>query len=124
MYGVISGPDLVEALGETDGWGKALAGAASSVELHLDARRDVGLVADVSGDDAAKLTDLGKTLGGALALARLQARGAGDAETAELLDFAKVVPGHGGKLSLELALPLDVVARRLAFCRNAPDAGR
>jgi hypothetical protein len=124
MYGVVSGSDLVEALGETDGWGKALAGAASSVELHLDARRDVGLVAEVSGEDAAKVADLGKTLGGALAMGRMQARAGGDAETAELLDFARVVPGRDGKLSLELALPLEVVARRLAFCRNPPDAGR
>jgi len=34
------------------------------------------------------------------------------------------VPGRDGKLSLELALPLEVVAKRLAFCRNPPDAGR
>ena len=124
MYGVVSGSDLAQALGETGGWGKALAGAASSVELHLDARRDVGLVAEVSGDDAAKVADLGKTLGGALAVGRVQARAGGDAETAELLDFARVVPGREGKLSLELALPLEVVAKRLAFCRNPPDAGR
>jgi hypothetical protein len=124
MYGVISGSDLVEALGQSDGWGKALSDAASSVELHLDARRDVGMVADVSGDDAEKVTDLGKSLGGALAMGRLQARAEGDAATAELLDYAKVVPGRDGKLSLELALPLEVVAKRLAFCRNPPDAGR
>lgn len=124
LYGVITGPDLVAALGQTDGWGKALADAASSVELHLDARKDVGLVAELSGEDAAKVTDLGKTLGGALALGRMQARAEGDTETSELLDFARVVPGRDGKLSLELALPLEVVARRLAFCRNGPDAGR
>lgn len=124
MYGVISGSDLVAALGQSDGWGKALSDAASSVELHLDARRDVGLVADVSGSDPAKLADLGKSLGGALALGRMQARAEGDAETAELLDYARVVPGAGGKLSLEVALPLEVVAKRLAFCRGAPDAGR
>lgn len=94
------------------------------MELHLDARRDVALVADVSGEDPGKLEDLGKTLGGALALARAEARARGDTEAAELLGYARVSPTHGNAFSLEVALPLEVVARRLAFCRGGADAGR
>jgi hypothetical protein len=124
LYGVISAQDLARTLGGSDEWTTALASAASQVELHLDARRDVALVADVAGEDQGKLGDLAKTLGGALALARAKARSTGDAETAELLDFAQVQPPRGQQMSLELALPLEVVARRLAVCRTPPDAGR
>jgi hypothetical protein len=123
LYGVISAQDLARTLGGSDEWSSALASAASQVELHLDARQDVALVADVAGDDQGKLDDLAKTLGGALALARLKARSTGDAETAELLDFAQVQPPRGQQMSLELALPLEVVARRLAVCRAPPDGG-
>jgi hypothetical protein len=124
LYGVVSGEDLAKTLGGTEGWSSALVDAASRVELHLDARRDVALVADVSGEDARKLEDLGKTLGGALALARAEARAKGDADAAELLGFARVAPSHGTSLSLEVALPLEAVAKRLAFCRGGADAGR
>jgi hypothetical protein len=124
LYGVLSGADLGRMLGESDGWATALADTASRVALHLDARRDVALVADVSGEDARKLDDLGKTLGGALALARARARATGDEDGAELLGFARVSPTRGRALSLEGALPLEAVARRLAFCRGDADAGR
>jgi hypothetical protein len=124
LYGVVSGEDVAKTLGGPDAWSSALVEAASKVEVHLDARRDVALVADVSGDDARKLEDLGKTLGGALALARAEARTKGDADAAELLGFARVAPSHGTSLSLEVALPLEAVAKRLAFCRGAADAGR
>ena len=124
LYGVMSGADLARTLAGPDAWANALVEAASKVEVHLDARRDVALVADVSGDDARRLEDLGKTLGGALALARAQARATGDDESAELLSFAKVSPARGDALSVEVALPLEVVAKRLAFCRGGADAGR
>ena len=124
LYGVMSGADLARTLAGSDAWANALVEAASKVEVHLDARRDVALVADVSGDDARRLEDLGKTLGGALALARAQARATGDDESAELLSFAKVSPARGDALSVEVALPLEVVAKQLAFCRGAADAGR
>jgi len=124
LYGVVSSADLARTLAGSDAWASALVEAASKMEVHLDARRDVALVADVSGDDARKLDDLGKSLGGALALARAQARARGDDESAELLSFARVSPTRGNALSVEVALPLEVVARRLAFCRGGADAGR
>jgi len=124
LYGVVAGPDLARVLAGSGSWGEALAGAASRMELHLDARRDVALVAEVSGQDPGKLEDLGKTLGGALAMARAQARASGDTEAAELLSYARVSPSDGRTISLEMALPLEVVARKLAFCRRDADAGR
>jgi len=125
LYGVVSGPDLAKMLGGgSEGWSTALTDAASAVELHLDARRDVALVAEVKGEDAQKLEDLGRTLGGALAVARAKARAEGQDEAAELLGFARISPEHGNALSLEVALPLEVLARRLAFCRGEPDGGR
>jgi hypothetical protein len=125
LYGVLSGPDLARTLGgDSEAWASALADAASRVELHLDARRDVALVADVQGENAAKLEDLGKTLGGALAVARAKARAEGNTDAAELLGFAQVSQTRGNALSLEMALPLDAVEKRLAFCRGNADAGR
>ena len=124
LYGVVSGADLARTVGASEAWATALVEAASKVEIHLDARRDVALVADVSGDDARKLEDLGKSLGGALALARAQARAGGDVDAAELLSFARVSPARGDALSVEVALPLEVVARHLASCRGDVDAGR
>ena len=124
LYGVVSSGDLARTLGQGDDWAAALADAASNVELHLDARRDVALVADVRGEDARRLEDLGKSLGGALAMARVQARSSGDDETADLLQYARVTPSRGDSFSLEVALPLEVVARKLAFCRDEADAGR
>ncbi len=117
------GPDLARTLGGTEAWATALVEAASKVELHLDARRDVALVADVSGrgraeargpgEDARRCAGAGPGPG---------ARAEGDDDAAELLGFARVSPAHGNALSLEVALPLEVVARRLAFCRGEADA--
>jgi len=124
LYGVLSGPDLARMLGEREGWTAALADAASRVQLHLDARRDVALVADLSGEDARKLEEVGTTLGRALTLARAEARATGDEESAELLGFARLSPARGSALSIEVALPLEWVTRKLAACRGPADAGR
>lgn len=124
MYGVLTGSTLGRMFGPDDGpLAAQLQAAASSIELHLDATRDVGLVADVKGDDASRLQDLGKAVGGALAMARGRAVASGDTDTAELLEYARVVPGE--KLSLELAIPFEEVRKRLAFCGRGErtDAG-
>jgi predicted transport protein len=39
-----------------------------------------------------------------------------------LLDFAKVQP-DGSEFKLELAVPLDAIKERLAFCRDERKAG-
>jgi hypothetical protein len=126
VYGTLGGEQLA-ALFEpaNDSLSAQVRNAAKRVELHLDATRDVGLVAQVTGDDASRLELLGKALGGTLAAARARALASGDTESAELLEFARVVPG-GESFSLELAVPFEVLQARLAFCGRAArgDAGR
>jgi hypothetical protein len=125
VYGVLGGTALGELLAPA---GSALAsqlqGAARSLELHLDATHDVQLVATVSGDDAAQLSDLGRALGGGLATARAKALLEGDTEAAELLEYAEVVRGQK-KFDLEMAVPFEVLKSMLAFCgtRSAVDGG-
>jgi hypothetical protein len=82
------------------------------VGLHVDASRDVGIVADLRSDATGDAVDLGKSVGAALALARLAAQAEGQSELAELLEFARVVPNEGG-FRLELGLPLEVLQRHL-----------
>jgi len=126
VYGVLKGERLAALVGPGDG---PLAGpvldAAKSVEFHLDATRDVGLVASVSGDDPERLTDLGKALGGALSAARARAAAAGRTDDAQLLEFARVVPGRES-FGLEMAVPYEVLQARLAHCGRppGPDGGR
>ena len=98
-----------------------LAEVAENVELHVDASSDFAMTAQVKGPDEAKVTDLGKSLGGALSLARMKAQAEGEKELAQLLDFAGVKP-DGDEFRLELAVPLDVIKQQLAFCREQKDA--
>ncbi len=126
VYGMLSGAALGQMLGPANSpLATQLQTAARSVELHLDASRDVGLVATVTGEDSAQLQDLGKALGGALAAARTKAVLSGDSEAAQLLEFAQVFPG-GEKLRMEVAVPFEVLESMLAFCSGRPsgDAGR
>lgn len=126
VYGVLSGAALGRMLGPNpDPLAAQLDAVAKSVELHLDATRDVGFVATVSGDDSPQLQDLGRALGGALAAARMNAALKGDTETARLLEYAQVFPG-GENLRLEVAIPFEVLQSLLAFCsgKGHVDGGR
>jgi len=78
-------------------------------------------VVRVEGEDRAALGDLARTLGGALAAGRLQAKAGSDQPLVELLDAARVVD-EGGRLSLELALPAATLERWFEGCagRQAP----
>jgi hypothetical protein len=125
MYGVLSVEHLALLLPpEQAELAQQLKDVAQNVELHVDASSDVALVAEVRGSDAAKVTDLGKSLGAALSLARIRAQAEGQKEVAELLDFARVQP-DGETFKLEMAVPLSAIQERLAFCkeeRQAADA--
>jgi hypothetical protein len=126
MYGVVTGTALSSLFGPpTSPLSAQVQSAARSVELHLDATRDVGLVATVTGDDPGQLKDLGRALGGALALQRSQALLTGDAVTAELLEYAQVSPRGSNKVEVEVAVPLEVLRKLLASCGQgaAKDAG-
>lgn len=121
MYGVI-GVEQLKKLFPPDQQELAarLAEVAQHVELHVDARSDFAMTAQVKGEDADKLTDLGKSLGGALSLARMKAQAEGRQDLARLLDFASVKPS-GSEFNLELAVPLEVIQQQLAFCREQQD---
>jgi hypothetical protein len=125
MYGVLSVEQLAKLLPpEQAELAQRLRDVAQNVELHVDASSDVALVAEVRGEDKDKVTDLGKSLGAALSLARMKAQAEGEKEMAQLLDFARVEP-EGSSFKLEMAVPLDVIKERLAFCkeeRQAADA--
>jgi hypothetical protein len=121
MYGVVSVEQLKKMFPpDQQELATRLAEVAENVELHVDARSDFAMTAQVRGADEAKVTDLGKSLGGALSLARMKAQAEGEKELAQLLDFAKVRP-EGSEFKLELAVPLDVIKQQLAFCREQQD---
>ncbi len=123
-YGVVPGAALRPLFrGGQEALGDRLASAASRIELHADAMRDVAVVARVSGESASEVADLGKALGAALAVGRVQAALGGNAELAELLEHARVVR-EGGNFSLELALPVALVERWFAGCGDPAPAQR
>jgi hypothetical protein len=122
MYGVISVEQFRKLVPpEQKELMDRLAQVARNVELHVDASSDFAMTAKVRGADAALVTDLGKSLGGALSLARLRAQTEGNTELAQMLDFARVHP-EGDSFGLEMAIPLDVIQKQLAFCREKQGA--
>lgn len=123
VYGVLAPKDVGDLLGpQQKELAQEIQDVASQVKLHVDAQNDVAVVADLSGPDGQRVTDLGKTLGGVLSLGRLKAQSDGDQDLADLLDLAKVVP-EDGKFRTELALPMDFLLKKLAWCRAGNDAG-
>lgn len=124
MYGVVGMEDLARFFPrEQRELAERLKQVAQRAELHVDVRQDFAMTAEVRGPNADQVTDLGKSLGGALSLARLQAQQEGEQELAQLLDFARVRP-EGNSFRLEMAVPLDVIREQLAWCRQGgPGAG-
>jgi len=118
MYGVLSVEQLQKLLPpEQKELAAKLAEVAENVELHVDASSDFAMTAMVKGADPAKVADLGKSLGGALSLARMKAQAEGDTKLAQLLDFATVRP-DGDSFNLEMAVPLDAIKKQLTFCHE------
>jgi hypothetical protein len=116
IYGVAT-PEAIAELVPSDYAALAdkLRQAAARVELHVDTSRDVGIVADVTGVAGRDTEDLGKSIGAALALGRLQAQADGKDELLELMDLARVVPDDG-RFRLEMGLPLGVLEKHLRRC--------
>jgi hypothetical protein len=122
MYGTLSVDQIARLIPPDQAeLAERLKEVADSVELHMDASSDMAMVAEIRGADASKVTDLGKSLGAALSVARLKAQADGNQDLAQMLDFAKVQP-DGSTFKLELAVPLDVIKQRLAFCREERQA--
>jgi hypothetical protein len=107
VYGVLPGVAALGLLGPEQGaLASRLAAVASRIELHVDAMQDVAAVLRVRGEDAAGLSDLARSLGAALAVARVEAQSTNDQRLADLLENAEVQPAVG-EFSLDLALPAD-----------------
>lgn len=124
LYGTLGAKEVSELLPDDRPELKALfLKGADSVALHLDATSDVGLLAEVKGPGSDELEDVAKSLGAALAVARFKAKADGEEELAELLELARVNPGGKGNFGLELAVPLELLKRKMAFCQPpvAPD---
>jgi hypothetical protein len=117
IYGAISPDELADMLRDEQGeLAEKLRKAVERVDLHVDASEDVAIVADVAGPGQEDLTDLGKSFGTALSLARIQAQSEENEKLAELLDYAAVHP-RDGRFSLDVALPFDLL-KEMGPCRK------
>ncbi|TSC21633.1 hypothetical protein [Corallococcus sp. Z5C101001] len=122
MYGVLAVEQLAKLMGPNQPeLARRLMDVAQNVELHLDTSGDVAMVANVRGMDEDQMTDLSKSLGGALSMARMKAQTEGKEDLAQLLDFAKVRP-DGTSFKLELAVPLSALQEQFAWCREERQA--
>jgi len=117
IYGVLAADELAKLVPHDQPRLGPLRDAVQRVELHVDARDDVAIVAQVRGPNPAQLSDLEKAISGLLSAGRLRAQAEGNRELAELLDLARVVP-KGARFDLELALPQQFIERHLTWCRD------
>ncbi len=113
-YGTISTQLLEKLIPENAGNLKEeILKVVSGVKLHTNAMSDVAISAQLTSDgNIDGLSDLGRSMGGALSLALAAARLQGDDELAQLLEFAKITDNNG-ELSLDLALPEDYLKKHL-----------
>lgn len=106
--------------------GERLREVADKIELHVSVEKDVGVVARVMGNnaDSEGISELGKSIGGAMALGRVLARNQEEQDLAEILELARVSP-RGDAFDLELALPSDLLLKHFASecAPKARDAG-
>lgn len=124
IYGVLQGEALAALVGrEDEKLAEAIRSSAQQAELHVNVERDVGMVADVSGSDPAKSEELRRSLGAALALARLRAQTDGKMDQARVLDLARVGEGSGsGSFQLQAGLPYEFLADALRRCAEEKQA--
>lgn len=119
IYGVIATEQIADLLPpDQRPIADRLRRAAEQIELHVDASEDVAIVLDVAGPDPTQVSDLGRSLGAALAVGRVQAQAEGDDRLVELLDLARVDPHGDGRFTVDLALPLPLLQRHLGPCRR------
>jgi hypothetical protein len=91
--------------------------SARSAMIHVDATDEVLLVADVTGDDAVEVEDLGKSLGVAMAVGRLKAKNDGNDDLVRLLDASRVRRFGDGALRAEVAIPTEMMTKHMSGCR-------
>ena len=117
IYGSVRAEDFTQLLAGSDQPELAdlIKRAAERIELHVDARDDVAVVARARGSDTAAMEELSRTLGGALSLGRIQARREGDDDLADLLEHARITPLDGDS-TVEIALPQASLRQWLGKC--------
>ncbi|MDI1433453.1 hypothetical protein [Polyangium sorediatum] len=117
IYGVLSPEELADMLPEEQGEIAArIRAAIDRVDLHVDTSEDVAIVADVNGSNTDDVTDLAKSMGAALSLARAGAEDQGDDRLRDLLDYATIKP-RDGRFTVDVALPLEVL-KQMGPCRK------
>lgn len=121
IYGSISPDELADMMRDEQGeLAEKLRKAVQRIDLHVDASEDVAIVADVAGPEEQDITDLGKSFGTALSLARIQAQSEDNERLAELLDYAAVHP-KDGRFALDVALPFDLL-KEMGPCRKRDES--
>jgi hypothetical protein len=118
VYGVVAASAAAELLGQEDPrLAEILRQSAKDLQLHMDVSHDVGLVADVKGEDPQKAEELRRSIGSALSLARMQAAAQGKKDEADLLDLARVESAEGGSnFRLAAGVPHDFMKKGLEQC--------
>ena len=123
IYGVLAAAEFARIVPEEDGLRQIFLEAAERIELHVDASGDVAIAATVQGEATEKVLDMGRSLGAALALARLDARARGEEKLVELLDHARVET-MGDRFDVELALPLALLEKHRGEVCGQPQAAK
>lgn len=119
MYGVLKPDGFARMFESTDPkLAEFIRTAAQSVELHVDAMHDVGMVANVKGSDPAKTDELRRMMGGAIAAARARMTAEGKTEAADVLDLSRIMApkGDSSQFTMELGLPYDMLKGQLEKC--------
>ncbi len=114
IYGIVGADDL-EALAPPELKGR-LREVAAHAEVHVDAIDEVLLVVDMQGSDASQVLDLGKSMGAAMAVARLEAKREGEDALVRLMDLSRVRPYGEGRLRAEVAIPTDLMTKSMKGC--------
>jgi hypothetical protein len=114
IYGKVGQADLERMAPEE--MKSRLHDVAAHAEVHVDAITEVLMVMDVEGSDAKQVEDLGKSLGAAMAVGRLEARREGRDDVVRLVDQSRVRPYGDRRLRAEVAVPLDIMTKSMHGC--------
>ncbi len=114
VYGIVGQKDLERMVPEE--MRERVHDVAAHASVHVDAIQEVLLVADVEGSDIKQVEDLGKSLGAAMAVGRLEAKREGEDDLVRLMDLSRVRPYGDRRLRVEVAIPADLMTKSMAHC--------
>jgi hypothetical protein len=116
VYGVV-GRDELEKLVPED-LRDRVHEVTTRATIHVDATEEVLVVADVAGTEPTQVEDLGKSIGAAMAVGRLEAKREGADDLVRLLDLSRVRPYGNGRLRAELAIPTELMTKHMHGCKR------